>query len=138
MHVCANVVAGPEGTRGAVLLRAGEVVDGLELARERRPRSHATATSPAGPARLCRALGIGLEHGGADLVAGPSGCTLAGSRPGAWRAGPRVGLRGAPDRPWRFWLPGEPQRLDVPSGGAATAPLSAARHPRFEPASTPV
>ena len=67
MHVCCNVVVGPDGDPGAVLLRAGEVVDGLETARERRPGS-SDRDLARGPARLCRALGIGLEHDGVDLV----------------------------------------------------------------------
>ena len=106
MHVCANAVCGPDGTSSAVLLRAGEVVDGVEQARSRRPR--ATDRDLArGPARLCRALAIGLEHGGADLCSGPLTLTLT-EPPDSFATGPRVGLRGAPDLPWRFWLPDEP------------------------------
>jgi DNA-3-methyladenine glycosylase len=105
MHVCCNVVCGPEGTSRAVLLRAGEVVDGLEPARSRRPGSRDRDLA-RGPARLCNALGIGLDLDGADLTAGP--VTLALAAPATdVRTGPRVGLRGAPERPWRFWLPGE-------------------------------
>lgn len=105
MHVCANVVVGVEGSAAAVLLRAGEVVEGHETARARRPHSSARDLT-RGPARLCQALGITLEHGGGDLVAGP--VTLEPGPPApAWECGPRVGLRGAPERPWRFWLTGE-------------------------------
>jgi DNA-3-methyladenine glycosylase len=106
MHVCANAVAGPEGTAGGILLRAGEVVDGVELARSRRPRS-SDRDLARGPARLCNALAIALTHDGTDLRTGE--ITLEpGTPPSRWEAGPRVGLRGAPDRPWRFWTPGEP------------------------------
>jgi DNA-3-methyladenine glycosylase len=107
MHFCANVVCGPEGRASAVLLRAGEVVDGLALARERRgtPRDRDLAR---GPARLCSALGLDRTHDGADLVSGPVTVTLAGQAPAQVSTGPRVGLRGAPDRPWRFWVTGEP------------------------------
>lgn len=113
MHVCANVVTGPEGTASAVLLRAGEVVEGLPVARDRRPgvRDRDLAR---GPARLCRALGIGLDLSGADL----SGLDLSGApllelapRPvprSATSRGPRVGLRRAADRPWRWWLTDDP------------------------------
>ena len=108
MHVCANVVTGTPGNPSAVLLRAGEVVDGIEVARDRRPR--ATERDLArGPARLCTALGISLEHDGTPLATGP--VTLTPAEPVAARlveTGPRVGLRGAPDRPWRFWVAGEP------------------------------
>lgn len=109
MHVCANVVCGAEGRPSAVLLRAGEVVEGLEVARERRP-GVGDRDLARGPARLCRALGIGLELGGTDLVSGPVTLTLPseGDPRGAVSTGPRVGLRAAPDRPWRYWLTGEP------------------------------
>lgn len=106
MHVCCNVVCGPAGQAGAVLVRAGEVVDGLELARERRAGS-SDRDLARGPARLCRALGLTLEHDGSDLAAGPVTLTLA-APPGEVSTGPRVGLRAAAERPWRFWLPGEP------------------------------
>ena len=106
MHHCANVVCGEEGTASAVLLRAGEVVEGLATAQERRPRSSARDLA-RGPARLCRALGITLSDDGTDLVSGPITLTL-GRPPEPISTGPRVGLRGAPDRPWRFWAPSEP------------------------------
>ena len=106
MHHCCNVVTGPEGTPSAVLLRAGEVVEGLELARSRRPRS-SDRDLARGPARLCQALGIGSVHNGADLTTGA--LTLELAEPvEAVSAGPRVGLRGAPERPWRFWVTGAP------------------------------
>lgn len=108
MHVCANVVTGREGTASAVLLRAGEVVEGVDLARERRATTRERDLA-RGPANLCRALGIGLDLDGTDLSRGPVRLVLAAAPdPGRVSTGPRVGLRGAPDRPWRFWLTGEP------------------------------
>lgn len=115
MHVCANVVTGPEGRASAVLLRGGEVVDGLAEARVRRGDrpDHELAR---GPANLCRALGVGLHHGGTELLGTGSAVVLslaptaptAPTGPDARMAqGPRVGLTGAPDRPWRYWLAGE-------------------------------
>ncbi len=109
MHHCANVVCGPEGRAGAVLLRAGEVVAGRSVARSRRPGARDRDLA-RGPARLCVALGIGPEHGGADLSLGP---VLLGAGAEALPSsmvstGPRVGLRDAADRPWRFWLTGDP------------------------------
>ncbi len=105
MHYCCNVVCGTEGTASAVLLRAGEVVEGLDLARHRR-RSSTVRDLARGPARLCQALGINLSHNGADLRRG--GLTLelpAGAAdPTEISTGPRVGLRHAADVPWRFWL----------------------------------
>src|SRR6478735_3472882 len=99
MHVCCNVVCGPVGTPSAVLLRAGEVIDGLDIARERRPGS-SDRDLARGPARLCRALDIQLTDNGTDLTAGAVTLSL-GEPVRDVSTGPRVGLRGAPDRPWR-------------------------------------
>lgn len=108
MHHCANVVCGPEGTASAVLMRAGEVVDGFEVARERRGTS-VDRELARGPARLCSALGIKLADNRTDLTEGPVTLTLGTPVPrDRISTGPRVGLRHAADRPWRFWLTGEP------------------------------
>jgi DNA-3-methyladenine glycosylase len=106
MHVCCNVVTGVEGTASAVLLRAGEVVDGVEVARSRRPGA-SDRDLARGPARLCNALGIELADNGNDLVTGPITLELGGVASEV-AIGPRVGLRGDPDRPWRFWVPDAP------------------------------
>ncbi|HSP60837.1 MAG TPA: DNA-3-methyladenine glycosylase [Ornithinimicrobium sp.] len=105
MHHCCNVVTGREGRASAVLLRAGEVVTGVDVARTRRPGASARDLA-RGPARLCRALGIDRDQDGADLTQGPE-LQLPEAAAGPVSTGPRVGLRGAPDRPWRFWLTGE-------------------------------
>ena len=112
MHVCANVSAGPnDGSPGAVLLRAGEVIEGLDLARVRRtspsggaPRDRDLAR---GPANLCRALAIGLTDDGVDLRSGALTLSLAQQTARDIQSGPRVGLRGAADRPWRWWIAGD-------------------------------
>jgi DNA-3-methyladenine glycosylase len=106
MHWCANVVCGTEGSPSAVLLRAGEVVDGVEVARDRRRAARSDRELARGPARLCQALAIGRDQNGHDLRAEP--LTLEPGPPrDDVRRGPRVGLRAAADRPWRFWLPDE-------------------------------
>jgi DNA-3-methyladenine glycosylase len=107
MHWCANVVCGPEGRASAVLLRAGEVVEGIETARVRRVSARSERDLARGPARLCQALGIMGEQNGHDLTARPLTLELA-APPDKVSTGPRVGLRGAADRPWRFWLTDEP------------------------------
>jgi DNA-3-methyladenine glycosylase len=107
MHWCANVVCGPEGSASAVLLRAGEIVDGLASARVRRPSARVDRELARGPARLCQALGIAREQNGHDLTAPPLTLEL-GAPPVEVGTGPRVGLRAAADRPWRFWIPAEP------------------------------
>lgn len=105
IHSCVNVVCDVEGRASAVLLRAGEVVAGTEAVRARRGAvpEHRLAS---GPGNLGSALGLlpadsGLVLDGlrASLVAGPGGEV---------RTGPRVGISRAADRPWRFWLAGEP------------------------------
>lgn len=109
MHYCANVVCGPDGTASAVLLRAGEVVAGIEVARDRRGGARDRDLA-RGPARLCQALGLDTSHDGMSL-AGPELVLRPRSRRvarGLVSTGPRVGLRLAADRPWRFWLTGEP------------------------------
>lgn len=107
MHFCANVVCGPDGVPSAVLLRAGEIVDGIETARERRDSSDRDLAR--GPARLCQALGIGREQNTADLTTGELTLTLGDAVPAERiRTGPRVGLRLAAERPWRFWIEDEP------------------------------
>ncbi|WP_337059715.1 DNA-3-methyladenine glycosylase [Kineococcus sp. G2] len=111
MHWCVNLVTGREGAASAVLLRAGEVVDGLELARERRRAARRDADLARGPARLTQALAISREQGGADVCTGGPLQVLAGEPvpDAAVSWGPRVGVAGdgAPT-PWRTWVTGEP------------------------------
>ena len=126
MHVCCNVVCGPEGTASAVLVRAGEVVEGADLARRRRPGAPDRDLA-RGPARLCRALGIGLTHDGADLADGGVLTLSLGEPVEDVSTGPRVGLRGAPDRPWRFWITGD----RTVSTYRPAAPLRARGRPDF-------
>lgn len=117
MHFCVNLVCLPEGTASAVLLRAGRVIEGEDLAAARRtsagPRGRDLAR---GPARLCQALGVDREQNGADVCDPASPLRVrwpaaAGSVPLASTAistGPRVGVSAAGDRPWRFWITGDP------------------------------
>jgi DNA-3-methyladenine glycosylase len=107
MHHCCNIVVGPEGVPSAVLLRAGEVVEGIDVARGRRGAS-SDRDLARGPARLCQALGIDLTHDGTDLAAGPLTLDGLGTYRGQVGSGPRVGLRHAADRPWRFWVDADP------------------------------
>ncbi len=105
MHFCANVVALTDGVPGAVLLRAGEVVTGEELARIRRPAARSTTELAKGPARLTSVLGLDSAHNGTDLTAGDASVRLlAGETATDIHAGPRVGVAVAVDVPWRFWI----------------------------------
>ncbi|WP_298228595.1 DNA-3-methyladenine glycosylase [Gryllotalpicola sp.] len=110
MHTCANIVCGAEGAATAVLLRAAEVVAGVELARRRRGAQVADRDLARGPARLTVAAGIRLADTGADLLAPPFLLESATARPPV-ASGPRVGVAGdggSEAYPWRFWIPGEP------------------------------
>lgn len=111
MHVCGNVVCSPEGTASGVLLRAGEVIAGHELARIRRTSSKSDADLARGPARLCVALGITLADGGDDLATGTIRLEPAPHPVAEYATGPRTGVSGEGGTdayPWRFWIPGDP------------------------------
>jgi DNA-3-methyladenine glycosylase len=122
MHFCVNLVclgaAGPANEKGAsaVLLRAGEIVTGEDLARTRRTKGSTVVTSrdlARGPARLCQALAIDRALDGADACVASSPLRVrsgAGTplRSAAIATGPRVGVSRAADIPWRFWLEGDP------------------------------
>jgi DNA-3-methyladenine glycosylase len=111
LHFCANVVCGPEGLAMAVLLRAGAPVLGLDQMRAARPAARSDLELAAGPGRLCQALGIDLCRDGVDLLAPESDVRLvcAGWAPPRRPArGPRVGVSAAADRPFRWWVAGDP------------------------------
>lgn len=110
MHTCANVVCMPEGIASGVLLRAGEVIEGAVVARERRLKSRKPSDLAQGPARLAVALGIRLDDAGTNLESGRVRLELPAS-PAPFSAGPRTGVSGdggTAEFPWRFWIPGEP------------------------------
>ena len=118
MHFCVNMVClGEQGSASAVLLRAGAIIEGEDLARARRTRGTVRLASrdlARGPARLCQALGIDRSLDGADVcVAGsplrirwPDARTT--DRSAKILSGPRVGIADAAEVPWRFWIDGEP------------------------------
>ncbi|WOC12956.1 Putative 3-methyladenine DNA glycosylase [Gordonia sp. MP11Mi] len=108
-HHCANIVTSPEGEGSAVLLRAGRIVDGLDVARQRRQTMVDDELLARGPGNLTKAVGITMSDLRTDVTS-PGGVQL-GARvqtPGTILAGPRVGVRLAADEPWRFWIDGEP------------------------------
>lgn len=110
MHWCANIVTGTHGTAAGVLLRAAELVEGEEVVRQRRGPKVADRDLLRGPARLAEGLGLGRDDNGVDLVGGTPTFTLLddGWQPETVAVGPRVGVREAADRQWRFWVEGHP------------------------------
>ncbi|QGK70587.1 DNA-3-methyladenine glycosylase [Allosaccharopolyspora coralli] len=120
MHFCINVVTLTDDEPGAVLLRAGEVLDGVDLARKRRPAARKDTQLADGPAKLAGALGITREHNGTDLTApGSSIRLLTGTTVDEHdvRTGPRVGVATAQDFPWRLWVAGSPAVSTYRRGG---------------------
>jgi DNA-3-methyladenine glycosylase len=105
MHHCMNVVTGREGEGTAVLLRAAQPIDGLEVMRRARGTDRIRDLC-RGPARLAQALGVDRALDGSDLVAGDDVWIERGSGPGGLevRSGTRIGIRTGVDTPWRFWL----------------------------------
>ncbi|QHF24892.1 DNA-3-methyladenine glycosylase [Rathayibacter sp. VKM Ac-2804] len=108
MHTCVNLVCSPAGTASAVLLRAGEIVAGEELALLRRgpvrPRDLAR-----GPARLAKALGVTLAESGDPMSAAFE--LLPREAPVAIEASARTGVSGEGGGdafPWRFSISGDP------------------------------
>ncbi|WP_461174540.1 DNA-3-methyladenine glycosylase [Arthrobacter sp. Z1-9] len=111
MHHCTNIVCGPAGVASALLLRAGEIVDGLELAQHRRPTSKIPADLASGPARLAKALGLTTAYSGRDALAPPFGLVLPDRPVTEVSSGPRVGVSGvggSGQYAWRFWITGDP------------------------------
>ncbi|MGW4232571.1 DNA-3-methyladenine glycosylase [Streptomyces sp. NPDC004980] len=113
MWHCLNLVCGPEGMASGVLLRAGEISIGAEMARKRRFSARHDRELAKGPARLAAALDVDRALNGCDVIAGPSAplSVLRGTPPlrDQVRSGPRTGVGGdGSHQPWRFWIDGDP------------------------------
>jgi DNA-3-methyladenine glycosylase len=132
MHFCVNLVCLGNGSASAVLLRAGRVIEGAELALARRtggpgeirgggepPRDRRVVSFrdlARGPARLCQALDIDRSQDGADVCVADSALRMRWPDPRTTDrsagikvvSGPRVGVSRAAEIPWRFWIEGEP------------------------------
>ncbi|NYD54158.1 DNA-3-methyladenine glycosylase [Microbacterium pseudoresistens] len=122
IHSCVNVVCGSEGTAGGVLLRAGEVIGGLDAVAGRRGaasplRPTAVRDLARGPGRFGQASGLRHpRHDGIDVI---GGAAKEGAIAELWlgdpvadvSSGPRVGVAGIAGTaafPWRFWITGDP------------------------------
>jgi DNA-3-methyladenine glycosylase len=119
MYFCVNLVCLGNGSASAVLLRAGRIIEGEELARSRRTRGRTAIPFrdlARGPARLCQALDIDLSQDGTDVcvpesplrMRWPEASTTARSAQRKVASGPRVGISRAAEVPWRFWWEGDP------------------------------
>jgi DNA-3-methyladenine glycosylase len=119
MHWCANIVCEADGRASAVLLRGGEVIEGIEPARARRPAARRDVELARGPARLASCLALGRAENGTDLCAEDSVVQLVYLPPRrvAAQSGPRVGITQATEQPWRFWVPDDPTVSTFRAGG---------------------
>ncbi|CAN5801049.1 DNA-3-methyladenine glycosylase [soil metagenome] len=115
LHWCLNVVAEPDGLAAAVLLRAGQVLEGVTVATARRASARQPHELARGPGRLTQALGVDVGQQGADLLRRGSELQLLPPDPAAGApavedvaCGRRVGVSRAANLPWRFWLRGDP------------------------------
>lgn len=146
VHHCCNVVCWPDGTAGAVLVRALEPLGDLELMSERRAAGRGAGRPVggagvgarglcSGPGKLCQALGIDLGHDGVDLLDPDSPVRLATrgraaangglDAAGEVGSGPRIGISASlptASRPWRWWLTGSPYVSRGPGKAVAVAP----------------
>jgi DNA-3-methyladenine glycosylase len=123
IHALLNAVTNEEGVGAAVLIRAIEPLEGIELMRERRgPVRDEELTN--GPGKLTEALGIGLELNGVSLEDGPIRIEprRQDEREPRVVIGTRIGITKAADLPWRF--------CDATSRFVSRPWPEAMRHPR--------
>jgi DNA-3-methyladenine glycosylase len=125
VHSLLNAVAEDEGVGAAVLIRALEPVDGVELMRQRRGIERGEDLC-SGPGKLTQALGIGLSLNGTSLVDGPIELLARerGSREPLVVAGERIGITKAMELPWRF-CDADSQHVSRPWPAAMRAPRAA-------------
>lgn len=109
MYECLNVVVGPAGTPGAVLIRAIEPLDGIEIMRRRRPAARKLEDLTSGPGKLALALGITRAQYGADLTRGSLVLRQPlENHPLDIQVTTRIGLTQCAERPLRFLIRGNP------------------------------
>lgn len=111
MHWCCNIVTGKVGEAGAVLIRAGEITEGLQFARARRSTAKTDRELARGPARLTKALGIDGSLNGVNLFTNTGILQLRAPMRSAdeFAVSARTGVGGAGAlTPWRFFLSDEP------------------------------
>ena len=118
IHWCLNLVCEEEGSAAAVLIRALEPTDRLDLMRERRGLDDARRLA-AGPGRLCEALGVSRDHDSLSLAEPPFELSAPSERSEVV-AGTRIGISVAVEQPWRYaeagsrWL-SRPLRSSAPA-----------------------
>ena len=135
IHSCVNVVCGPEGAAGGILLRAGEVLEGTDAAARRRPAARTSRDLARGPGRLGDAVGLRHPvHDGIDAITSApwhgavARLELLADPLADIASGPRVGVAGVAGTaafPWRYWVPGDPTVSPFRWGRGAQAAATA-------------
>jgi DNA-3-methyladenine glycosylase len=123
IHYLVNAVTEPEGSPAAVLIRALDPIEGIDLMRRRRGWPAQVQDERAGVHGLCRgpgnltvAMGITLSRNQADLTAGPLTIEDRGLVPAGLTWSPRVGIRVGTDKHWRATWTGHPAACRIPTG----------------------
>jgi DNA-3-methyladenine glycosylase len=109
IHYLMNAVTEADGYPGAVLIRALQPLDGIELMQKRRAPDGREIDEHAlcrGPGNLTKALGITIKHNRLDLATSKLTIDDRGISVGQIATGPRIGIRVAIERPWRYWVEG--------------------------------
>jgi DNA-3-methyladenine glycosylase len=123
VHWCFNAVTREEGKPSAVLVRAVEPLEGLELMRGRRPSARRPVDVTNGPGKLCAALGIDVRHNELRLDRLPIRILEGPSIPrDAVVVTPRIGISESADWPLRWFVAGNPYVSRTPPS-----------FPRFQP-----
>lgn len=107
MYFCLNAVTGHEGVGEAVLIRAAEPLEGIDLMNANRGTDDVTNLA-SGPGKLCQAFAIGRDQNGLDLTDSELVIVDDGWKPSEIITSTRIGIRLAADRPWRFYVAGNP------------------------------
>ena len=110
-HFCLNVVTEPAGYPAAVLIRAVEPLENVELMRRFRNNPKREIDIGSGPGKLCKAMSIDKNLNGEDLLGATIWIEDRKLDPGAIRTSPRFGVDYAgeyKDKPWRFYIEGNP------------------------------
>jgi DNA-3-methyladenine glycosylase len=120
-YFCLNTVTEAEGYPAAVLIRAVEPLDETASMRRRRKNPRRDHDIASGPGKLCMAMGIDKRLNGADLTGNTLWIEDRGLTVEAIEASPRVGVDYAGDyrdKPWRFYIRGNPHVSRVKFKGA--------------------
>ena len=113
IHKAGNIVCWPDGTAGGVLLRAGAIVAGSDVAQARRGDVHPHSRLAQGPGNLGKALGLLIEHNHSPISQDPTDAEagfllVSPDEPVDYMTGPRIGTSNNTEPHWRFWIPGDP------------------------------